>query len=115
MKIKFFVMTRIKRRMSLRTARGILRIMTKAVIRRRRRRRMTKPILTMVCLMPCLMICQVLWVRPGLHQEEFLLFLRGHRDQGDQGDQLLRLSLGLRGEDFTIVSWEAATLTARCR
>ena len=104
MKIKSFVMTRIKPMMSMRTPRRILRIMTRK--RRRRRRKTEKPILTMVCWMPCLMNCLALWVRPGHHPGEFLLFLRDHRDQEDHGGLQLQLSLGLKGEDFTIASWE---------
>ena len=112
MKIKSFVMTRSRARMSLR-ARRILRITTRAVMRMRMR-----PILTMVSLMPCLMICLVTMisllsrevylflevrVRPDLHHGGFLQY---HRDHRDHRDQLQQLSLGLRGEDFTIVSWE---------
>ena len=49
MKIKSFVMTRLKARMSL-TARGILRTMTRALMRPRTRpRTRMRPILTMVC------------------------------------------------------------------
>ena len=116
MKIKSFVMTRSRARMSLR-ARRILRITTRAVMRTRMR-----PILTMVSLMPCLMICLVtiqytmtsllsrevnlfleVRVRPDLHHGGFLQYLRDH---SDHRDQLQQLSLGLRVEDFTIVSWE---------
>ena len=42
-------------------------------------------------------------VRPDLHHGGFLQYLRDH---SDHRDQLQQLSLGLRGEDFTIVSWE---------
>ena len=56
MKIKSFLMRRVKARTSL-TAPGILRIMTGAVMMRLRM--MLRPILTMVSLMPCLMICLV--------------------------------------------------------
>ena len=101
MKIKSFVKRRLKARRTL-TALRILRITTRAAIMRRRRR----PILTTVSWMPCLMICLGRWVRPDLHQGEFLQSHRDHRDQGGQGGQLPQLSLGLRGEDFIIASWE---------
>ena len=104
MKIKSFVKRRLKARRTL-TALRILRITTRAAIMRRRRRRM-RPILTTVSWMPCLMICLGRWVRPDLHQGEFLQSHRDHRDQGGQGGQLPQLSLGLRGEDFIIASWE---------
>ena len=115
MKIKSFVMTRLKARMSL-PAQRISRIMTGAAMMRLRMR--LRPILTMVSLMPCLMICLVTMisllsrevdlflevrVRPDLHHGGFLQY---HRDHRDHRDQLQQLSLGLRGEDFTIVSWE---------
>ena len=55
MKINSYVMTRLRARMSL-TSRGILRTMTRAVMRLRLRMRQT---LTTVSLTPCLMISLV--------------------------------------------------------
>ena len=75
MKIKSFVMTRSRARMSLR-ARRILRITTRAVMRMR-----IRPILTMVSLMPCLMICLVTRELPLSSHGKFICFSRYGSDQ----------------------------------